>query len=284
MLKWLVIALLAANAAFFAWTQGWLDSVVGVRALGDREPGRLAQQVKPDSVVILTPSAVAAATSTASAATSTASAATSAASAVTSAASAVTSAASAASVPAFSASSASSPSGATVGASCLEAGPFTSPELTAAEAALGGLVPTSAWSRVSVDVPGMWVVYMGPYPSADMRLKKEAEIRRRGLKYEAFKLPPGLSAEQSKALEAQLVPGLSLGRYASLNSADAALADFGVSGIHSARVVEVLKPYAAQSLRVAKAEPALAARLVGLTGNATNNGSLSKPFVACRPA
>lgn len=256
MLKWLVIALLAANAAFFAWTQGWLDGVVGVRALGDREPGRLAQQVKPDSVVILTPRAVAEATSTAAAATS---------------------AASAASVSALSASSASSPSGATVGAACLEAGPFTSPELTAAEAALGALVPTTAWSRVSVDVPGMWVVYMGPYPSADMRSKKEAEIRRRGLKFEAFKLPPGLSVEQSKALAAQLVPGLSLGRYASLNSADAALADFGVSGIHSARVVEVLKPYAAQSLRVAKAGPALAARLTGLSGAA----ALGKPFAAC---
>jgi hypothetical protein len=260
MLKWLVIALLAANAAFFAWTQGWLDGVVGMRALGDREPGRLAQQVKPDSVVILTPKAVAAATSTASAATS---------------------AASAASVSAFSATSASSSSGATVGAACLEAGPFTSPELTAAEAALTGLVPAGTWSRVPVDVPGIWVVYMGPYPSADMRSKKEAEVRRRGLRFEAFKLPLELSAEQRKALTSQLVPGLSLGRYASLNAADAALADFGVSGIHSARVVEVLKPYAAQSLRVAKAEPALAARLTGLTGNAANNGPLSKPFVAC---
>jgi hypothetical protein len=240
MLKWLVMALLAANLAFFAWTQGWLDGVVGARALGDREPGRLAQQVKPDSVVILTPKAIAAE-------------------------------ALAASAPA------SSASGATVGSTCLEAGPFSSPELTAAEATLASLMPANAWLRVAVDVPGIWVVYMGPYPSADMRSKKEAEVRRRGLKFEAFKLPPELSAEQRKTLTSQLIPGLSLGRYASLNAADAALADFGVSGIHSARVVEVLKPYGGQSLRVTKAEPALAARLTGLTGNA----GLGKPFTTC---
>jgi hypothetical protein len=234
-LKWLVMALLAANLAFFAWTQGGLDNVVGARALGDREPGRLAQQVKPDSVVILTPKAIAAEALAASA------------------------------------------SGAVVGSTCLEVGPFSSPELTAAEAALTGVLPADAWSRVAVDVPGIWVVYMGPYPSADMRSKKEAEVKRRGLKYEVFKLPPELSAEQRKTLTAQLIPGLSLGRFASLNAADAALADFAVSGIRSARVVEVLKPYAAQSLRVAKAEPALAARLMGLTGSA----SLGKPFAAC---
>ncbi len=271
MLKWLVMLLLAANLAFFAWTQGVLDSVVGVRAMGDREPGRLAQQVKPESVVVLTPKDVAAAASAASAASSGASAG-SLSGASSSASSSASSAASAGS------SAGSSPTASpAVGSTCLAAGPFSGPELTAAEATLTGLLPAGTWSRVAVDVPGLWVVYMGPYPSADMRSKKEAEVRRRGLKFEAFKLPPELSAEQRKTLGAQLIPGLSLGRFASLNSADAALADFGVSGIHSARVVEVLKPYSAQSLRVAKADPALAARLTGLTGNA----ALGKPFAAC---
>lgn len=251
MLKWLVMALLAANVAFFAWTQGWLDGVVGVRALGDREPGRLAQQVRPDSVVILTPTAVAAAASAASAAGSAAS----------SAASSATPAA----------------SGAVVGSACLEAGPFSSLELTSAEAALSNLMSASAWTRVAVDVPGSWVVYMGPYPSTELRSKKKAELRRRGLEFEVLKLPLELNAEQRKILSAQLIPGLSLGRFASLNAADAALADLSVSGVQSARVVEVLKPYAAQSLRVAQAEPALAARLAGLSGKA----ALSKPFAAC---
>ena len=259
MLKWLVLALLAANLAFFGWTQGWLDDVVGVRAIGDRDPGRLARQVRPESVVILTPEAVAAAASAASAAASSASVSVGTTVGNTATTTATTNASS------------------TATSTCLEAGPFTSPELTAAEAALTNLMPAGAWSRVAVDVPGIWVVYMGPYALADMRSKKEAEVRRRGLKYEAFTLPPNLSAEQRKTLAAQLIPGLSLGRYASLNAADAALADFGVSGIQSARVVEVLQPYSAQNLRVAKAEPALAARLTGLIGKA----SLYKPFTAC---
>ena len=53
MLRALIVALLLANLAFFTWTQGWLDAVVGVRAIGDREPERLQRQVRPDLIRIL---------------------------------------------------------------------------------------------------------------------------------------------------------------------------------------------------------------------------------------
>jgi hypothetical protein len=52
-LKALVALLLLANLAFYAWTEGWLDGVVGVRAIGDREPERLARQVRPEMIRIL---------------------------------------------------------------------------------------------------------------------------------------------------------------------------------------------------------------------------------------
>jgi hypothetical protein len=61
----LVALLLLANLLFFAWSQGWLDELTGVRAGGDREPERLARQVRPDTVRLLTPQAVAAAASAA---------------------------------------------------------------------------------------------------------------------------------------------------------------------------------------------------------------------------
>jgi hypothetical protein len=61
----LVALLLLANLLFLAWSQGWLDEVAGVRAGGDREPERLERQVRPDTVRILTPQAVAAAASAA---------------------------------------------------------------------------------------------------------------------------------------------------------------------------------------------------------------------------
>ena len=65
MLRALVLALLVANLCFWAWTQGWLDGVVGLRASGDREPERLGRQVRPESVRILPPAAAASAASTA---------------------------------------------------------------------------------------------------------------------------------------------------------------------------------------------------------------------------
>jgi hypothetical protein len=61
MLRAFVVALLLANLAFFAWSQGWLDNVFGVRGRGDHEPERLASQVRPESIVILPPAAVSAA-------------------------------------------------------------------------------------------------------------------------------------------------------------------------------------------------------------------------------
>ena len=65
MLRALVLLLVLANAAFFAWTQGWLDEAVGVRAIGDREPERLARQVHPERIRILPPHAVASSASAA---------------------------------------------------------------------------------------------------------------------------------------------------------------------------------------------------------------------------
>ena len=65
MLRTFVVLLLVVNLAFYAWTQGWLDHVVGVHARGDHEPERLARQVNPDLVKIIAPQSVAAAASAA---------------------------------------------------------------------------------------------------------------------------------------------------------------------------------------------------------------------------
>lgn len=53
MLRALAALLVLANVAFWAWSQGWLDGVVGVKARGDREPERLALQLHPEIVVVL---------------------------------------------------------------------------------------------------------------------------------------------------------------------------------------------------------------------------------------
>jgi hypothetical protein len=59
-LRALAILLIVANLLFLAWSRGWLDDAIGIRAGGDREPERLARQVRPDMVVLLPPSAASA--------------------------------------------------------------------------------------------------------------------------------------------------------------------------------------------------------------------------------
>jgi hypothetical protein len=60
MMRLLVVVLLAANAAFFVWSHGWLDAVTGLPAHGGREPQRLAAQQHPERIQPLAASAVAA--------------------------------------------------------------------------------------------------------------------------------------------------------------------------------------------------------------------------------
>jgi hypothetical protein len=53
MLRVLLALLVVANLLFFAFTRGWLDGVGGISALGDREPDRLARQVRPQTIRVL---------------------------------------------------------------------------------------------------------------------------------------------------------------------------------------------------------------------------------------
>jgi len=63
-MKWLLALLLAANAAFYAWTQGWLSPLLPLPPeLAGREPERLQRQVRPESITVLSPKASASAPS-----------------------------------------------------------------------------------------------------------------------------------------------------------------------------------------------------------------------------
>ncbi|CAN5917500.1 hypothetical protein BH11PSE8_BH11PSE8_34260 [soil metagenome] len=154
MLRALVLALLMANLGFWAWTQGWLDNVVGVHASGDREPERLARQVKPDTVRVLPPAAPAS----------------------------VASAAGAASAPAALACFEAGP---------FTPAEATAAQ-TALKAALPTL-PADRWTDVPTDKPGSWIVYMGKYANSDGMTKKEDELKRRRVDYTEIRDLPGLA-------------------------------------------------------------------------------------------
>jgi len=61
MLRALVVLLVAANLLFFAWSRGWLSPLLPPPHQGEREPERLAAQIKPETVRIQTPQAASAA-------------------------------------------------------------------------------------------------------------------------------------------------------------------------------------------------------------------------------
>ena len=215
----LVLAL--ANLGFYAWTQGWIDNVVGVPARGDREPERLLRQVRPEIVVILPPSI------------------------------------------------ASAPAASAAPLACLEAGPFNLAEVSNAEALLRTAtppLPDGRWTRVTIDKPGSWLIYMGKYAGPEAMIRKEEELKRRNVPYVEINSPPALD------------PGLSLGQFNDRASAVKALSDFTRQGIHTARVVELTAPISVHMLRVDQADATLATQLGALKADAIGKG-----FAQCVP-
>lgn len=223
MMRALIGLLLLANVAYWAWTQGWLGE--GAAAGSQREPERLARQVRPESIRILAPTLAAGKA--------------------------------AGKTPGTPPRAAAALDAA---GACLQAGPFASIDIGPAEAALKQAVPELdglRFSRFWADAPGLWVVYMGKYASREARLKKQEELRRYRVGFEDLEEPPALapglilgrfdSRSEADAFAARLVQrGLSTPRVVALVPA--------VSG-HVLRVERA--DAAVQSQLLALADPAL---------------------------
>lgn len=261
MLRSLVLILLIVNAAFFAWSQGWLNQLVGVQPDAQHEPQRLSQQIHADKIVVLP-----AASSTGDKArhggpVGAPDAASAAASAM-----AAASAASAA----VDAASAAGPAVATAASNkdmkCVEAGPFSAAEYAGVEAHVRAALPSGSWNSRTVAIQGLWLVYMGPYADADMLGRKQTELRRiKGLNFEEVRTP------------ANLAQGISLGRYTRLEEAEAGLNVLRNRGIRTARIVN-LRP--SMEVQVLKVPHATVNMQVALAGMKLPQG---KGFSPCRP-
>jgi hypothetical protein len=218
MLRALVALLLLANLGFYAWTQGWLGDSVNASS-GEREPQRIAQQVRADLVRIVPPGEAPAASAAARVAVA--------------------------------------PAG---NGSCVEAGPFTEAQWTAAEQALQQAgVPSDRWTEVVATQPGVWLLYMGRYASRDALLRKTEELQRRAVAFEELRNVP------------TLMPGLSLGRFTSAAAADEAHTLLLKRGVQTARVVPIA-PTTERRLRIADAEPALLGALRAIRSPALGAG------------
>ena len=154
MLRFLVGALVVANALFYGWSQGWLDQLVGVRAQSDREPERLALQLEPQRVHVVGASAR-----------------------------------TPPSLPAPASAPAHSPDRA---ATCMEIGPFSPSQLAPALAALQATLPANRIDDIKLEKPSVWIIFMGPFPDEDARQKKVDELKRRRIAFEDIRQVPEL--------------------------------------------------------------------------------------------
>jgi hypothetical protein len=233
----LTAALLLLNLALLAWLL--LGDFTG---RSEREPGRIQQQLNPDSVRVLPAEAAssAGASEAANAAASglvqpsaRAGAASREASAdgVATLSQATTVAAASAVAAGMGASTAAGGQGAVAGAVtamnavCLEAGPFDADALPAAETALADL-PKGSWRRQVLQPAPAYLVYLGRFADQKTAQRRLQEMRQRGVQAELARDLPALE------------PGLVFSRHAQAAQAEAALAALQAAhGPRQARVV-----------------------------------------------
>ena len=159
MLRLLILLLLLANVGYFAWSHGVL-AAYGFAPAVQSEPQRMAQQLRPEAMRILT----------------------------------TTEARKLKSMP--DATSASSVEQSAVVAQCLQAGVFNDEQTAALRTRLQNALPTGSWAFESSVEPARWMIYMGKYTSADALVKKKGELRQRNISFEPLNNPalePGLS-------------------------------------------------------------------------------------------
>ncbi|HEX7439601.1 MAG TPA: SPOR domain-containing protein, partial [Caldimonas sp.] len=120
------------------------------------------------------------------------------------------------------------------------------------------------WTNQRTEKAGAWLVYMGGFADREARQRKEDEIRRVLPEFEEVSVP-GEGAF-----------GLALGRFDDRANADKALAQVTQRGIRTARIVQVNPASTIHTLRIERADAALAAQLAALKVEA-----LGKGFAAC---
>lgn len=224
MLRLAVMALLLANAGYYAWSQGLLKNW-GFAPEEQAEPQRMEQQIRPETLQILkvNPGKTSSITPAPPA----------------SAALAATTASAADAVP-------SPPADF---AECLQAGVFDDRQAEALRTAAAGL-PQGSWALESTPIAGRWMVYMGRFDDVETLDKKRAELRARNVNFD----------RAGGTLEL----GLSLGRFSSEEAAKRELVNLGNKGVRTARVIQERPESPGFTLRLPSVTDALRPQLDAL--------------------
>ena len=167
MLRLLVLALLLANGAYFAWSQGLLRGY-GFAPAAQSEPQRMARQLRPESLSVLKPEE----------------------------ARRMEAAPPPALPPAPSPALPPVPTASSNPPECLQAGLFDGTQTAALRPRLQSALPANSWRLDPVVEPARWIVYMGKYATQEHVSRKKAELRQLGISFEELSnatLQPGLS-------------------------------------------------------------------------------------------
>ncbi len=249
MLRALVVVLLVLNLLFFGWARGWLGAAWPPPGESQREPERVAAQVRPERMLLLSPEAARAALPPPRA-----SAPLAAPPGVLPGVLPAASAPAAGPAATPSASNNTTTAAGAGGAQCLEAGPFTADQLTAANRALSRVgVDLSALADVPVATPG-WLLYAGRFADAAARRTRLQAWQRQGV-----------PAPELLDTPRELAPGLVFSRHSSKAEADTALAALSSRYPAVANVVRAVQgpegTVRLSRLRAPAAAPALAQKL-----------------------
>lgn len=171
MLRLAVIALLLANAGYYAYTQGWLRSA-GLVTPEQAEPQRLQQQIRPETLKVLR-------------------------------AQGATNNPTPPPAPAVAPAADTTAAAPADAGECLQAGVFDDKQAAALRTAAAALPPGS-WSLEPTPITGRWMIYMGRFDDQDTLDKKRAELRARKVDFDRAggTLEPGLSLGRFSTEEA----------------------------------------------------------------------------------
>jgi len=162
MLRLVVLLLVLANTAYFAWSQGLL-APIGLAPGVQNEPQRLGTQIQPEAIRLLTNNLTTQLNNGGTAAGPLIGDVTALVAIVT---------------------------------ECLQAGLFNEQQTATLRASLESTLPPGSWQLESSVEPARWIVYMGKYNTEEALAKKRAELRQRGLSFRAVNseaLGPGLA-------------------------------------------------------------------------------------------
>ncbi len=155
MLRLLVLILILANAGYYAFSQGLL-AAYGFSPSAQTEPQRVAQQINPEALRIVSPQET----------------------------------------PRLESANQRQTAADIGAVECLQVGIFNEEQTVVLRDRLVSTLPADSWVIESVLVPARWLVYMGKYESDESLVKKRSELRGLGVSFELLNnasLEPGLS-------------------------------------------------------------------------------------------